>query len=141
MPFEKNNKLGHKFSSTNQPANRGRKPKAREIANLLHRHGGRWTREEVNDYLAVILQSGEDELNALQSDPDTPILLKSYITGLMGENSVKVADSLLDRLFGKPSQQADITSNGKDAMRMHPFSMRIIESTDEIIHTVFDPYG
>ena len=102
-------KYGNKFSSTNQPQNRGRKP---SLYNHIKKLLGTEAKAElsIEDYFKLIqflLEQPLDNLKKLADSKNTPI----WIVGV-GRAVVKDAnagrtntlDSLFDRIFGKASQ-------------------------------------
>ena len=97
------------FSSTNQPKNRGRKPKLKSIPDNA--------REKVMEalYHALSLQDKETAVAYLNKKaeelPEFGYLIQVYAKGMLGKNAVAYVSDLLDRLFGKPKQVADITAD------------------------------
>lgn len=97
------------FSSTNQPKNRGRKPKLKNIPDDA--------REKVMAalYHALTLPDQRTAMEYLKKEakdlPEFGYLIQVYAKGMMGKNGVAYVSDLLDRLFGKPKQVADITAD------------------------------
>lgn len=97
------------FSSTNQPANRGRKPKLKSIPADA--------RDKILEALwhALTLPdqrtAAEYLSRAAQELPQYGYLIQCYAKGMMGKNSILYISDILDRLFGKPKQVADITAD------------------------------
>ncbi len=97
------------FSSTNQPKNRGRKPKLKSIPDNA--------REKVMEalYHALSLQDKETAVAYLNKKaeelPEFGYLIQVYAKGMLGKNAVAYVSDLLDRLFGKPKQVTDITAD------------------------------
>lgn len=97
------------FSSTNQPKNRGRKPKLKNIP------------EDAKDkvfaalYHALTLPDQKTAAEYLSKTanelPEFGYLIQVYAKGMMGKNAVLYVSDLLDRLFGKPKQVADISAD------------------------------
>lgn len=124
MRFEKGNKIGHRFTSDNQPPAYKKKPKLRSIPPDA--------REKVFAalYYALTLPDKEDAKAAIekiaQDLPECGFLIQVYARGLMGKNGAEVADKIMDRLFGKPKQVSEIgftkevpvivTASEKDAL-------------------------
>lgn len=104
--FEKGNKIGHRFTSTDQPPGYKKKPKLRLIP--------KDAQEKVFAALFYALsqpdkQSAAQALEKLQDElPEFGYLIQVYTRGLMGKNGAEVADKILDRLFGKPKQVSEI---------------------------------
>ena len=97
------------FSSTNQPKNRGRKPKLKSIPEDA--------RDKVYSalYHALTLPDQKTAAEYLartaEELPQFGYLIQVYAKGMMGKNAVLYVSDLLDRLFGKPKQVADISAD------------------------------
>ncbi len=97
------------FSSTNQPKNRGRKPKLKNIPDNA--------REKVMEALfhALTLPDQRTAMEYLKKEakdlPEFGYLIQVYAKGMMGKNGYLYVSDLLDRLFGKPKQAAEITAD------------------------------
>ena len=97
------------FSSTNQPKNRGRKPKLKSIPDDA--------RDKVMAALFHALSLPDKEtaiayLNKKAEElPEFGYLIQVYAKGMLGKNAVAYVSDLLDRLFGKPKQVTDITAD------------------------------
>lgn len=110
--FSKDNQPSRKhppFSSTNQPANRGRKPKLKSIP------------ADARDQVLAVLwhaltlpdtKTAQEYLTrTAEKLPKYGYLIQCYAKGMMGKNSIYYLSDILDRLFGKPKQVADITAD------------------------------
>ena len=97
------------FSSTNQPKNRGRKPKLKSIPDDA--------KDKVYSalYHALTLPDQKTAAEYLQKTaaelPQFGYLIQVYAKGMMSKNAVLYVSDLLDRLFGKPKQVADISAD------------------------------
>lgn len=97
------------FSSTNQPKNRGRKPKLKNIPADA--------KERVMEALfhALTLPDQKTAAEYLSKTakelPEYGYLIQVYAKGMMGKMAVAYVSDLLDRLFGKPKQVADISAD------------------------------
>ena len=97
------------FSSTNQPKNRGRKPKLKNIPDNA--------KEKVYAALFHALtlpdqKTAAEYLNKTANElPEFGYLIQVYAKGMMGKMAVAYVSDLLDRLFGKPKQVADISAD------------------------------
>ena len=98
------------FSSTNQPkGRRGRKPKLKSIPADA--------RDKVMEALfhALTLPDQRTAMEYLKKEakdlPEFGYLIQVYAKGMMGKNGYLYVSDLLDRLFGKPKQVADITAD------------------------------
>lgn len=98
---------GNRFSNTNQPANRGRKPKLYTIAKKAYNV----SREEWKEVKLYLLQCTPKEIDEIIDKKDTPMWVLILARGLK-RNAAKgitdVLDGMEDRLFGRaPIAQED----------------------------------
>lgn len=101
---------GNRFSSTNQPANRGRKPKLYTIAKKAYNI----SREEWNKVKLFLLQSTQQEIDEIIERKDTPMWVLILARGLK-RNAAKgitdVLNDMEDRIFGRatsaPEEKTD----------------------------------
>lgn len=97
-----------RFSSTYQPANRGRKP---SLFRKLKDAGV--SREDIYKLFKAILFGDKEEAEKMINDPKVPLIAVTYLRGLMADlkdGKTDVAEQMLDRLYGRPKQQAEISS-------------------------------
>lgn len=102
-------KYGNKFSSTNQPQNRGRKP---SLYNHIKKLLGTEAKAELSkeDYFKLIqflLEQPLDNLKKLADSKNTPIWIVGVVRAVVKDANAgrtNTLDSLFDRLFGKASQ-------------------------------------
>ena len=105
---------GNRFSSTNQPENRGRKPKLYTIAKKAYNV----SREEWNEVKMYLLQCTPQENDKIIGKEDTPMWVLILARGLK-RNAAKgmtdVLDGMEDRLFGRApvasNEDADIPTD------------------------------
>ena len=105
---------GNRFSSTNQPENRGRKPKLYTIAKKAYNV----SREEWNEVKMYLLQCTPQEVDKIIGKEDTPMWVLILARGLK-RNAAKgmtdVLDGMEDRLFGRApvasNEDADIPTD------------------------------
>lgn len=104
------------FSSTKQPKNSGRKPsRFKQILEGLSCIGETLSLEDYKNITATMLTLTKDELGKLANDKDTPmavLLIASAIQGDATNMRMDNLDKLLDRLFGKSTNNVDVTSKG-----------------------------
>lgn len=100
---------GNRFSSTNQPPNRGRKPSAYKAVLALIGQEGRKTLSK-EDYFKIIqhlMEQPVDELKKLAEDDRTPIWIVNTIRAILADakaGRLITVNSLFDRIFGKAVQ-------------------------------------
>lgn len=131
-PFEKGNKIGNRFSSTNQPKKNGRKPKVyKQLKEMIGKAVGYELEQE--DYYRIIRFLMEQDLETLNGfikvkdshgkdilNPKVPIWVINIVTAINTDvryGRTNTVEMLFDRVFGKAVQtvQGDITTNGKQA--------------------------
>ena len=106
MGFEKGNKLGRKFQPGVRPPGAGRRRKLKNIPENA--------RDKVYAALYHVLTlpdkaAAEEYLKQTAKElPEYGNLIQVYTRGLLGNNGALVAEQILDRLFGKPTQSTDI---------------------------------
>lgn len=97
---------GNRFTSDNQPANRGRKPKLYTIAKKAYNV----SREEWNEVKLYLLQSPPAEIDRIIGDGNTPMWVLILARGLK-RNAAKgitdVLNDMEDRLFGRAVSSPD----------------------------------
>lgn len=109
---------GNRFSSTNQPPNRGRKKSLfRQMVEKWKKDGTpKPSKEDYNKMICYLMERTTDELTEIGENGDTPIWVKTII-GAMREDIINgrmvTINTLFDRIFGKPSvgAQVDATMN------------------------------
>lgn len=105
---------GNRFSSTNQPENRGRKPKLYTIAKKAYNV----SREEWNEVKMYLLQCTPQEIDKIIGKEDTPMWVLILARGLKRNAAKGMTDVLYgmeDRLFGRvpvaSNEDADIPTD------------------------------
>ena len=91
---------GKRFTSDNQPPNRGRKPKLYTIAKKSYNV----SREEWNEVKLYLLQCSPTEIDKIIAKKDTPMWVLILARGLKRNAAKGVTDVLNDmedRLFGR----------------------------------------
>lgn len=130
MPFEKGNKFGNRFSSTCQPKKNGRKPRLYTIARKSYGIDV----AEFRDVVLYLMQCTKKELETVMNDEKTPIWVVNIARAISkdaGFGRLSVLPELLDRVFGKPSQAVDVTSNG-DSIMPEPITIEVIDRREQI---------
>lgn len=130
MPFEKGNKFGNRFSSTCQPKKNGRKPRLYTIARKSYGIDV----AEFRDVVLYLMQCTKKELETVMNDEKTPIWVVNIARAIFkdaGFGRLSVLPELLDRVFGKPPQAVDVTSNG-DSIMPEPITIEVIDRREQI---------
>lgn len=112
--FDKGNTMGHRFSSENQPAVRGRKPKLYTIAQKAYKI----TFDEYKETIQHLIQCTKDEIKETSEASDTPIWVVNICRALLHDSGRGVMNALHELtalMWGKEmAQKIDVTTNGKD---------------------------
>lgn len=124
--FEKGNKEGKKFSSENQPQNRGRKPSIyKKLKAITSKKVGyelekedyfkviRWVMEQNAGTLEVLIKDKDGRPNK-----DTPLWLINIISAINADiryGRTTTVEMIFDRVFGKATQpiegEMQVTNN------------------------------
>lgn len=137
--FEKGNNKGEKtrFTSENQPHNRGRKPKLYTVAKQAYS----LSYEDYKGMRCYLMQLTKEELEALVNSKDTPmwivILCRAYIKGA-AKGDTRTLEETKGELWDKDiaATKIDITTNGKDVGQQIVFSPTPL--TDKDIQEIKD---
>ena len=126
--FEKGNKVGNRFTSENQPQNRGRKPSLyKKLKALTGKKVGyelekedyfnviRWIMEQNTSTLEVLIKGADGKPNK-----DTPLWLINIISAINTDiryGRTSTVEMIFDRVLGKATQpiegdiNAQVTNN------------------------------
>lgn len=122
--FEVGNKQGRKFSSENQPQNRGRKPSIYKYVKDLtgKKIAPEMSREDYYKVIRFLMESTPEDLDVLIKNPDgtpnkkTPLWVLNVVSAINSDiryGRTCTVDSLLDRVFGKPTQPIESEVNAQ----------------------------
>lgn len=102
-------KKGKRFSSTYQPAKRGRRP---DIIKKLKGYG--CSESDIKRLLEEIVFKDKKGAEDLLRDVELPIIALTYLKGLikdMNNGRVDVLEKVLDRIYGKAAQRQEVEAN------------------------------
>lgn len=118
MKFEKGNKFGNRFSSENQPPNRGRKPSLyKRLKQMTGTTVGyelsredfegiiRWALEQTPASVAGLLRTADGKQNS-----NTPLWLINVLSAInsdIREGKLNAFEVLMDRAFGKATTKIE----------------------------------
>lgn len=151
--FKKGNTIGseHRFTSTNQPARRGRKPslyrKIREITGKTVKH--EMTKEDYYDIIQYLMEQTPERLKALAGigendgaggkktmfDAEIPVWMMNLITAILSDvryGRTTTLDGLFDRMFGKATQPIDAEVGNIDNRTSHLTDDELQDEIDRI---------
>ena len=115
-------KYGNKFTSDNQPANRGRKPKLYTIAKKSYGI----SLDEFKEVVNYLWQLPKDEVKEIAERGDTPIWMANVCRSLYKDTAKGVINTLrelIQLMFGKElTTKIDVTTNGRDIGQQLIFS-------------------
>lgn len=112
MPFEKG-KSGNpekQFSSTNQPANSGRKPKSFTLFNQMMKEKGfePLSKEALIECYSFLFSATQAEIEAVADDEEQPLGLRLIIAEFTDERTrSKAMQDYRDYMFGKALQTVE----------------------------------
>lgn len=113
--FKEGNKSGNRFTSSNQPSKKGRKPsRFKEIINELDELGESLSLEDFNKVVKSLLTLNKDKLVEIAQNSETPIaivIIASAIAGDIENKQLGNLDRLLDRVYGKATQKVESDIN------------------------------
>lgn len=102
-----------RFSSSNQPRKRGRKPsilKKLKAIGLSH--------EDITGLLENIIMANKQEAQEMLKNPELPIMAVGYLSALIKEiqagKSITI-EAIIDRLDGKATQKVQAETTLRDA--------------------------
>lgn len=125
---------GNTFSSTNQPDNRGRKPKLFSQLSAEWRGAGieQATPERVKESFEFLLALTLSEIREISGDPkddknNMPMIIRLAAKELIGRNAQGILKEMLDRAHGKSKQGGDYNMNisGETAFSSLPIEKRL----------------
>lgn len=100
MPFQKGNKIGNRFSSTNQPANRGQNGRKFSI---IKKSKGDLSAEDCRKRIANILAQTRTQVLELATDTETDIF-SAVISKSLAEGDFKALIELLKFTYGTKTE-------------------------------------
>ena len=107
--FKKGNTQGNRYSTTNQPANRGRKPsRYKELLKNLSKIGEPITRDDYNKVIVYLLTMTKEEIQVLVNDSKTPIatvIIASSIFGDISTGQMRNLVTMTDQALAAPKEQ------------------------------------
>lgn len=121
---------GNRFSSTNQPKNRGRKPHLYTLAKKGYNIG----KEEFYDVLMYLMQLPKPELKNIAESEKHPVWVVNIARAIFkdtGKGVIFTIRELMDRLYGKAASNIDLTSGG-DPFAHEPISIEIIDRREQV---------
>ena len=113
---------GNRFTSDNQPLNRGRKPKLYTIAKKSYGI----TLDEFKEVVNYLWQLPKDEVKKIAERGDTPIWMANVCRSLYKDTAKGVMNTLrelIQLMFGKElTTKIDVTTNGREIGQQLIFS-------------------
>ena len=97
---------GKPFSSTNQPANAGRKP------NIIKKYMKDYdfTKQDIDNIFTTLLLTPKTELEKIKRDPKTPAGVAAFISGILHDikrGDARVTNQIIDRVHGKAKESVE----------------------------------
>lgn len=119
-----------RFSSSNQPRKKGRKPsilKKLKAIGLSH--------EDITGLLENIIMANKQEAQEMLKNPELPIMAVGYLSALIKEIQAGKSftiEAIIDRLDGKATQKVQAETTLRDAQPPAIYFGEEDEVTDEI---------
>lgn len=112
--FQKGNKHGKRFSSDNQPPNRGRKPSLyKQLEGIIGREiSVEFSKEDYTKIAQWLLERTKSQLEEIATDSSIPVFVISMVSALVMDirrGNTYTVDRIIDRAFGKATQPMDVT--------------------------------
>lgn len=123
-------KYGNKFTSENQPPNRGRKPRLYTLAKKGYNIG----KEEFYDVLMYLMQLPRPDLKDIAESEKHPVWVVNIARAIFkdtGKGVIYTVRELMDRLYGKVASNIDLTSGGAPFTH-EPISIEIIDRREQV---------
>lgn len=136
MNKKQNLEKGNRFTSTNQPAHNGRKPKIYTIAK-----GFNIGYDDFKEVCMWLMSLNKKEIEKVANSDKTPIWIVNIARAMhkdTGKGTINTLRELADRFYGKAMQQVDVTSKGEQVNVGEKYS---IEETIEIIGKLKEKYN
>lgn len=124
MGFERGNKIGNRFTSTNQPANPGRKPSVYKYIKTItgKKVSAEMSKEDYMKVIRFLMESTPEDLEPLVKSADgkpnkkTPIWVLNVVSAINSDiryGRTSTVEMLFDRVFGKATQniEGEINAN------------------------------
>ena len=146
--FQKGNKKGNRFTSENQPQNRGRKPKVYKYLKKVvgESVGHELEEQDFKNIMQALIELPPSKLQALvrgteidpktgrpKPNPETPAwiqILVSNINACMKYGKLDALEYVMERSFGQPKQMIEGTIDSQVTQKPEDLSML---STEELL--------
>ena len=124
---------GNRFTSDNQPLNRGRKPKLYTIAKKSYGI----TLDEFKEVVNYLWQLPKDEVKEIAEKDDTPIWMANVCRSLYKDTAKGVMNTLrelVQLMFGKElTTRVDVTTNGKDMVTPPSVNVQVVTNDPNLL--------
>ena len=116
-PNIRNEGKEHRFTSENQPKNKGNKPRLYSIAKNVYK----CSYEDYKEGVMYLMQCTLTELKAVIEKEDTPIWMRNIARALLKDSSTgdcKATEEIVSRLWGRPKAtvEAEVKTENKTAI-------------------------
>ena len=88
------------------------------------------TAREESEIFITIATIQEDELKAMLSDKEQPMMNRIIAKNILDKRGLDVIERLIERAYGRTEQRIDITTNGKD-LKPDPITIRFVGNNAE----------
>lgn len=129
MKFQKGNTYGKKFSSAYQPKVCGRRPAVLKALDKQYE----LSMTDQRKWYAYLRTLSVEELQGLADDKTLPVWqseLARFQFKAVAKGDLAVYRELQDRFYGKPKEQVDVTTNGKEIQ--NTLQIEVIDSREQV---------
>ena len=101
---------GTRFTSENQPKNRGRKKS--KLKGMIEKND--LGADDINNMLSNLIDKDQDELQEIANDSKTPIIMRTFAGALLKDikdERTGTLENMLDRWVGKATQKVEQTGD------------------------------
>ena len=85
---------------------------------------------EVSKLYLYIATRTEEELKAMMSDKEQPMMVRIVAKGILDKKGLDVVEKIVDRAYGK-EHRVDITTNGKE-LRVEPLQIQFVADKEAL---------
>ena len=124
------NLIPKKKGECRNPNGRPRKTITTVLADLKEKGVKIPTAREVSEIFITIATMQEDELKAMLSDKEQPMMNRIIAKNILDKRGLDVIERLIERAYGRTEQRIDITTNGKD-LKPDPITIRFVGNNAE----------
>lgn len=113
MAFQKGNKYGNRFSSTNQPKKKRSNPINAVVKEFTKKHEIPKADDVRRMYLALAAMT-RPEVEEIYNDEKQPLIVRVTAGAILSKYGFEYIEKMLDRTWGKPTQVTENYNENKE---------------------------